>query len=99
MGGSRETELKLLAVRPTSPSEPLVVTTVTPVVKDPRALRNAMGSTWLGLSIECSCYCAVLTGCQGQPNPPSMLPGTAATGPQNPARRHCRQRRQTAIID
>src|SRR5690606_40753173 len=42
MGGSRDTELKLLAVSPTgSPSAARVVTMVTPVVKVPRALRNS----------------------------------------------------------
>src|SRR6185436_3294846 len=45
IGGSSETELKLLAVRPTSsPSTPRVVTTVTPVVNEPRALRNCLES-------------------------------------------------------
>jgi hypothetical protein len=45
MGGSSETELKLLAVRPTSPaSSERVVTMVTPVVKLPKALRRARGS-------------------------------------------------------
>src|SRR5690625_3810980 len=44
MGGSSDTELKLLAVNPTSPCSPRVVTTVTPVVKAPSASRNALPS-------------------------------------------------------
>src|SRR6476620_3167916 len=45
IGGSSETELKLLAVRPmSSPSTTRVVTTVTPVVNEPRALRNCLES-------------------------------------------------------
>jgi hypothetical protein len=47
MGGSSETELKLLAVRPTSsPSAPRVVTTVTPVANEPRALAAAAWNRW-----------------------------------------------------
>src|SRR4249919_1722513 len=45
IGGSSDTELKLLAVSPTSsPLTPRVVTTVTPVVNEPRALRNCLES-------------------------------------------------------
>ena len=43
MGGSSDTELKLLAVTPTSRSLPRAVTMVTPVAKEPSALRNAEG--------------------------------------------------------
>jgi hypothetical protein len=46
-GGSRETELKLLAVIPTgSPVDDLVVIIVTPVVYAPRACLRALGSIW-----------------------------------------------------
>src|ERR1700704_591238 len=42
MGGSSDTELKLLAVPPTrQPSAPTAVTMVTPVANAPRALRNS----------------------------------------------------------
>src|SRR5215207_8691206 len=44
MGGFSDTELKLLAVRPTSLSPKRVVTMVTPVAKAPSALRKALGS-------------------------------------------------------
>lgn len=41
MGGSSETELRLLALSPTSPSSlSCVVTMVTPVAKEPSALRK-----------------------------------------------------------
>ncbi len=44
-GGSRETELKLLAVTPTGLlSESMVVTIVTPVANCPSAFRKAMAS-------------------------------------------------------
>src|SRR3954452_8124160 len=47
IGGSRDTELKLLAVSPTSiPSAERVETTVTPVANAPSALRN--DRTWSG---------------------------------------------------
>src|SRR5215467_2693515 len=47
IGGSRDTELKLFAVRPTSlPSTPRVVTMVTPVANAPRAMRSAWGSVF-----------------------------------------------------
>jgi hypothetical protein len=44
-GGSSDTEVKELAVSPTlRPSAQTVVTTVTPVVKHPKASRNARAS-------------------------------------------------------
>src|SRR5215217_1296975 len=43
-GGSSETEVKLLAVNPTGVSPCSVVTTVTPVVKQPKASRSARAS-------------------------------------------------------
>ncbi|EPL13160.1 hypothetical protein CF150_05990 [Pseudomonas sp. CF150] len=44
-GGSRDTELKLLAVTPTlRPETVAAVTTVTPVAKLPKARRKARGS-------------------------------------------------------
>jgi hypothetical protein len=48
-GGSIDTELKLLTVAPTGlPSLSKQVMTVTPVAKDPSALRNALLSMlWL----------------------------------------------------
>ena len=46
MGGSSDTELKLLAVSPTGlPSAARVVITVTPVAKLPSAARKALGSS------------------------------------------------------
>ena len=45
IGGSRETELKLLAVMPTGvPSAAFVVTMVTPVANIPSARRKSFGS-------------------------------------------------------
>src|SRR4051812_25693069 len=55
MGGLSDTELKLLAVRPTSlPSTPLVVTIVTPVAKDPSAFRNTFGSSIVAAGLASS---------------------------------------------
>src|SRR5215217_2418200 len=51
MGGSSDTELKLLAVRPTSlPSASSVVTMVTPVANEPRALRKPRESRFASLA-------------------------------------------------
>src|SRR5438552_13701721 len=51
-GGSSDTELKLFTVRPTSrPAVSRVVTTVTPVVKVPSALRNARLSMFVSARV------------------------------------------------
>ncbi|MNV74315.1 hypothetical protein D3C71_1675230 [compost metagenome] len=56
-GGSSETELNELAVRPWKrPCASTVVTTVTPVTKSPSAWRRALPSKGTVLCIESPCF-------------------------------------------
>src|SRR2546426_491993 len=60
-GGSSDTELKLLTVRPTSrPAPSRAVTTVTPVVNAPSALRNArLSMAAVGAPVDASALIGV----------------------------------------
>lgn len=61
-GGSSDTEVKLLAVKPRGwPSMPAVVTMVTPVMKLPKAVRSSRNSNGLSRSARCAPMSAVVS--------------------------------------